>query len=149
MNLGGVMSEDNFVVILCKRKMISSFDILSVSSFVFAAARPHEMFLRSNIFWSNSPECCWFDGQTCIQCSNSPLSLCSWSNPVFLFLCSNKMQAQYDNDMFICCRWEPDFICWLWYCCKLLITAASPVDVYPGAARPSLVNKQDKQEWPN
>lgn len=40
------------------------------------------------------------------------------------------MQAQYDNDMFIWCRWEPDLIFWLWYCCNLLITAASQVDVY-------------------
>lgn len=100
--------------ILCKRKMISSFDILSVSLFVFAAARPHEMFLRSNFIWSNPHEFCWLDGETCILCPNSPLSLCSWSNPVFLFLCNNKMQAQYDNDVFICHRWEADMICWLW-----------------------------------
>lgn len=27
-----------------------------------------------------------------------------------------------------------DSICWLWHCCQLLITAGSPVDVYPVAA---------------
>lgn len=46
-----------------------------------------------------------------------PSRSCWWSDPVILFLCNNKMQAQYDNDMFICCRWKPDFICWL---CVLL-----------------------------
>lgn len=61
--------------ILCKRKTISSFDIFSISSFVICSNRPHKMFLRSNIFRSNPHEFCEYDGETCIQCSNSPLSL--------------------------------------------------------------------------
>lgn len=61
MSLSVLISEDSsFPSAPCdlrtcvREKTISSFDLSSVSSFLLATVRPHELFLGSNICWSKT-----------------------------------------------------------------------------------------------